>query len=82
VAFPGPTGRVGHPDLTQNIGQTRPFPAHKGRIGHPDLTQNIGQTCYADLAKLANAVEHDLAARRAPAPNTTREETDTLATIS
>ena len=23
---------------------------------------------YADLAKLANAVEHDLAARRAPAP--------------
>jgi hypothetical protein len=24
VAFPGPTGRVGHPDLTQNIGQTRP----------------------------------------------------------
>jgi hypothetical protein len=33
-------------------------------------------------AKLANAVEHDLAARRAPAPNTTREEADTLATIS
>ena len=23
MAFPGPTGRVGHPDLTQNIGQTR-----------------------------------------------------------
>jgi transposase len=22
VAFPGPKGRVGHPDLTQNIGQT------------------------------------------------------------
>jgi hypothetical protein len=22
MAFPGPTGRVGHPDLTQNIGQT------------------------------------------------------------
>jgi hypothetical protein len=21
-AFPGPKGRVGHPDLTQNIGQT------------------------------------------------------------
>ena len=37
---------------------------------------------HADLAKLANAVEHDLAARRAPAPNTTREEADTLATIS
>jgi hypothetical protein len=26
VAFPGPKGRVGHPDLTQNIGQT-PIPA-------------------------------------------------------
>jgi hypothetical protein len=23
-AFPGHEGRVGHPDLTQNIGQTRP----------------------------------------------------------
>ena len=23
VAFPGPKGRVGHPDPTQNIGQTR-----------------------------------------------------------
>ena len=23
MAFPGPQGRVGHPDLTQNIGQTR-----------------------------------------------------------
>ena len=23
--FPGPTGRVGHPDLTQNIGQTHRF---------------------------------------------------------
>ena len=22
MAFPGPQGRVGHPDLTQNIGQT------------------------------------------------------------
>ena len=22
MAFPGPKGRVGHPDLTQNIGQT------------------------------------------------------------
>jgi hypothetical protein len=37
---------------------------------------------YADLAKLANAVAHDLAARRAPAPNTTREEADTLVTIN
>jgi hypothetical protein len=23
VAFPGPKGRIGHPDLTQNIGQNR-----------------------------------------------------------
>jgi putative transposase len=35
---------------------------------------------YSDLAKLATRVERDLAAHRATAPTTTREETATLAT--
>ena len=37
---------------------------------------------YADLAKLANAVERDLTARRAPVHTTTVEPAATLATIS
>jgi hypothetical protein len=38
---------------------------------------------YADLAKLANAVERDLASRRSSMPvPTTRQEADTLATVS
>jgi putative transposase len=36
---------------------------------------------YADLAKLANAVERDRAARRAPVPTTTTQEAATLATV-
>ena len=35
---------------------------------------------YSDLAKLAIAVERDLAAQRTPAHTTTREEAATLAT--
>ena len=38
VAFPGPKGRVGHPDLTQNIGQT-PRRADDARA-HP-LSANV-----------------------------------------
>jgi hypothetical protein len=30
VAFPGPEGRIGHPDLTQNIGQIRVWIRHAG----------------------------------------------------
>ncbi len=37
---------------------------------------------YSDLAKLANAVERDLTARRAPVHTTTVEEAATLATVS
>jgi hypothetical protein len=40
MAFPAPTAASVTPDLTQNIGQTRP----KGPIGHPDHTHFIGQT--------------------------------------
>ena len=36
---------------------------------------------YRDLAKLAIAVERDLAAQRAPIATTTREEAATLATV-
>ena len=36
---------------------------------------------YSDLAKLALAVERDLAAQRAPTHTTTREEAATLATV-
>ena len=36
---------------------------------------------YSDLAKLAMAVERDLAAQRAPIATTTREEAATLATV-
>jgi putative transposase len=39
-------------------------------------------TGYSDLAKLAIAVERDLAAQRAPVHTTTIEETATLATVS
>ena len=35
VAFPGPQGRIGHPDLTQNIGQNREDYAHQ----QPSLTK-------------------------------------------
>ncbi|UGS36541.1 hypothetical protein DSM104329_02947 [Capillimicrobium parvum] len=37
---------------------------------------------YSDLAKLALAVEQDLTAHRAAVAPTTRQEADTLATIS
>jgi putative transposase len=36
---------------------------------------------YRDLAKLAIAVEHDLAAQRTPPPTTTTREAATLATV-
>ena len=36
---------------------------------------------YSDLAKLAIAVERDLAAQRAPIATTTREEAATLTTV-
>jgi len=39
-------------------------------------------TGYSDLAKLANAVESDLTARRTPVPTTIPEEADTLVTVS
>jgi hypothetical protein len=35
--FPGPAGRVGHPDLTQNIGQTHPSWPHP-RVTEADAT--------------------------------------------
>jgi len=42
VAFPGPKGRVGHPDLTQNIGQNRARPpaARRGGLALPQSTRD------------------------------------------
>jgi putative transposase len=37
---------------------------------------------YSDLAKLANAIERDLTARRAPVHSTTVEQAATLTTVS
>ena len=40
-AFPGPKGRIGHPDLTQNTGQTR---SPRKLIGYAGLAPRVNQS--------------------------------------
>jgi transposase-like protein len=49
VAFPGPTGRVGHPDLTQNVGQNLSPSDAKQRL--QALVDELDKGGYAAAAR-------------------------------
>ena len=61
MAFPGPKGRVGHPDLTQNIGQNRPNGVYKTLVRH-------GLNTRAKRLALVAGYRAPFAPPREPAP--------------
>jgi hypothetical protein len=57
MAFPGPQGRVGHPDLTQNIGQTPTisrWPNLPGSLS--ETASNPGQFALSSLTSRASSL--------------------------